>query len=134
MHVSRLSERALIVCSLVVFHFRRLLRRRVPFFTKLEGSDTRRRTSAWHPGVHLHGGWDCHRENVAGTPLHLPAAAHRPTSGSELRVWGYHRKGAPQFCCSCCPPGFWGERTGYNDPNVTTTYYLCRCGEYHVGV
>ena len=155
--VSRLSQRSLTVCSLVVFHFRRLLRQAGGFHHQTRGE---RHSPVWwcrricqevslnaHVQLHIRLEED-RRSALACTctedgfvmartlPVHLSTflrpsvvlqAAQNYDPGDTIAK--VRLNSVALAALQATEGGVQG-----NHSNVTTSYYLCRCGAYHVSV
>ena len=155
--LSRLSQRALTVCSLVVFHFRRLLRQEGAFFHQTRGE---RHSPIWwcrrvcqevtiNAHVQLQLRFEVHRKCESGCtsnedglilertlPVHLSTFLRPAVVAQASETFSPGDTVAKLRLSSIALAALQatvGEVQG-SQANVKTTLYLCRCGEYHVCV
>ena len=152
-----ISSRNLAICSLVVFHFRRLLRQEGAFFHQTRGErhsplwwcrklchevslnahiQLQVRIEEFRPGVPA---CTCSDEGVylvRTLPVHLSTFLRPPLVVQAAR--GYEAGDTLAKVCLSSITLAALQATAQNvqgtNHNVLTSYYLCRCGEYHVEI
>ena len=155
--ISRLSQRALTVCSLVVFHFRRLLRQEGAFLHQTCGE---RHSPVWwcrricqevslnaHVQLrlrleeHRRSGLACvcHEDGltlVRTLPVHMSTFLRPPVIVQASRVCTRGDTIAKLRLDSVALAALHATEAGVQGgcPNVKTSYFLCACGEYHVNL
>ena len=155
--VSRLSQRALTVCSLVVFHFRRLLRQEGAFLHQTRGE---RHSPVWwcrricqevslnaHVQLrlrleeHRRSGLACvcHEDGltlVRTLPVHMSTFLRPSVVVQASQVYTRGDTIAKLRLDSVALAALYATEAGVQGgcPNVKTTYFLCACGEYHVNL
>ena len=152
-----ISSRNLAICSLVVFHFRRLLRQEGAFFHQTRGErhsplwwcrklchevslnahiQLQVRIEEFWPGVPA---CTCSDEGVylvRTLPVHLSTFLRPPLVVQAARSYEAGDTLAKVCLSSIILAAL--QATAQNvqgtNHNVLTSYYLCRCGEYHVEI
>ena len=155
--IAGISSRNLAICSLVVFHFRRLLRQEGAFFHQTRGErhsplwwcrklchevslnahiQLQVRIEEFRPGVPA---CTCSEDGVnlvRTLPVHLSTFLRPPLVVQAARNYEAGDTLAKVCLSSIILAAL--QATAQNvqgtNHNVLTSYYLCRCGEYHVEV
>ena len=154
--VSRLSQRALTVCSLVVFHFRRLLRQEGGFLHQTRGE---RHSPVWwcrricqevslnaHVQLlrleeHRRSGLACvcHEDGlvlVRTLPVHMSTFLRTAVVTQAAKAFSHGDTIAKLRLDSVALAALHATEAGVQGgrANVKTAYFLCACGEYHVSL